>query len=393
MAVLAGLVLLLPWGNRQDDDRVGPLERLDEREIVFYRFYRLKPGMAQLHKLYEERPDLEAVDQEIRALPGLLGTAAESYDAATTPMNVATFDVMERLYKEIDWPAQGLENAPIQDAPEAWTRRIKGYARALGADLVGIAPLEPAAVYSHIGRSPGAIGEPITLNHPHAIVLAVSMDSVMIAQSPHHAATTESSLCYLKAGQAALVLSRYIQRLGHAARAHVDGNYRVLCGPLAVAAGLGELGRLGLIITPQYGPRVRFAVVTTDLPLVHDRPIHFGVQDFCRICKKCAQNCPSGAIARGEKEVVRGLRKWRSSQEACFRYWNRVGSDCALCIKVCPYAHPNTPVHQVIRWALPRNPLVRRLALWGDDFFYGRRPKGGPPLPGWHASHQESTSS
>ena len=384
VGLLAAAVLLSSWGNPWIEDRVAALTPMDERDAIFHRFLRLKPGMKEFDRFYQDHPELKAIDDKIRQLPGLMGSKAGSFDAQTTLFNAATFDVMDALYQEIDWEPQPLGDAPVVDSAVQFTRRIKGFAQFLGADMVGITALDPAFVYTHIGRSPGPWGEKITLNHRHAIVVGVKMDDTMIRHAPHHAATTESAFRYMKAGQTALVLSRFIQRLGYASRAHIDGNYRVLCGPLAVAAGLGELSRMGLVVTPEFGPRVRFAVVTTDLPLEHDASIQFGVQDFCKICKKCAENCPSGAIQKGEKAEVRGVMKWQSSQEACYQYWNRVGSDCSVCIKVCPYAHPNTPVHELIRWAIQRNPLMRRIALMGDDFFYGRRPKSKAPLPDWH---------
>ena len=101
----------------------------------------------------------------------------------------------------------------------------------------------------------------------------------------------------------------------------MDGNYRVMCDPVAYDAGLGELGRLGLLITPQFGPRIRLSIVSTNLPLVYDNPIVLGVQDFCAFCKKCAVNCPSGAVAMGEKGIYNGIEKWQSNQESCYSFW------------------------------------------------------------------------
>ncbi|MCK5146715.1 reductive dehalogenase [bacterium] len=379
------LVLMLPWGNNYPDDKIGKQTQLDERDAIFHRFYRLKPGMPEFDQFYDTHPELKKGDDAIRELPGLAGVKAESYNSWTTPFNIATFDVMEKLYQDIEWAPDPVEMQAITASPEEWSVRIKGFAHYSGADMTGITSTDPAYIYSHIGRSPGKWGAPINLDHPNAIVIGVEMDHSMIRHAPHHTATTESSRCYMKAGQTALVLARYIQRLGYKARAHIDGNYRVICPPLAVAAGLGELSRMGLVVTPEYGARIRFAVITTDLPLIHDKACQFGVQDFCEICKKCATNCPSGAVEKGDKKVVRGVLKWQSNQEKCFSYWNRVGSDCSICIKVCPYSHPNTPVHQIIRWGIRRNPVSRFLALAGDDFFYGRRPKNSFPLPDWHA--------
>ena len=117
-----------------------------------------------------------------------------------------------------------------------------------------------------------------------------------------------------------------------------DGNYRVIAPLVARDAGLGELGRMGLLMTPELGPRVRLGVVTTDLPLVADQAVRDpSVIDFCTNCKKCAEVCPSRAISFGDKEEVDGVLRWQIDSEACFTFWCKVGTDCARCMSVCPY--------------------------------------------------------
>jgi ferredoxin len=113
--------------------------------------------------------------------------------------------------------------------------------------------------------------------------------------------------------------------------------------------------------------------VTTDLPLREDGRRSFGVQDFCSFCLKCAEGCPGGAISRGEKKNCSGAHKWQSSQEACYRTWRRLGTDCGLCLSLCPYSKPDTFYHRLVRFLCERSALSRRLALHLDDLFYGRR--------------------
>ena len=89
-----------------------------------------------------------------------------------------------------------------------------------------------------------------------------------------------------------------IRSLGYPARAHIDANYRVVCPLVARDAGLGEIGRMGLLMTPGPGPRVRLAVVTTDVPLVSDERLRDdSMIDFCTRCKKCAEVCQPDAIS------------------------------------------------------------------------------------------------
>ncbi len=67
--------------------------------------------------------------------------------------------------------------------------------------------------------------------------------------------------------------------------------------PLAVDAGLGEPGRHGLLLNPDYGSLVRICKVLTDLPLETDRLIAFGTAEICRNCTICADNCPAQVIS------------------------------------------------------------------------------------------------
>jgi ferredoxin len=363
----------------------GEQERVDERDVIFHRFYRLKPGTTESEEYYRDHPEKMTFDEEVRALPQLAHPGAKTYHRLASPFQTAIFDVLEEITREVDWKPDPVEGFPVQASSEEFTRRVKGFARYLGADLVGTTKLNPAYVYSHIGRSPGKWGEPIVLDHSHAIAFGVEMSHTMVRHAPDSATTTETAFKYFEVAKIAMLVARYISLLGYEARVHVDANYRVMCGPIAVDAGLGELGRLGLLVTPQFGPRIRLSVVTTNLPLIQGKPIHFGVQHFCTFCEKCATNCPSQAIELGGKAVYNGVEKWQSDQERCYRFWRRQGSDCSICVKVCPYSHPCTPLHNLVRWAIRHNSLARRVALWGDDLLYGRRDSSRFDLPDWHA--------
>lgn len=384
--VVTALVILIALFRNSKPESIripGPQRRIDERDAIFHRFYRLQPGTADFKTYYQQHPEKKEFDDAVRAMPSLAAPGSKSYHPLVSPFVDATFDVVEKLTGSLDWGPLPKNSVPMQASAGEFTRRVKGFARYLGADLVGATRLNPAYVYSHIGRSPGTWGAPITLNHPFALAFAVKMRHDMIRRAPETPELIETAHKYIDAAKIGVAVAGYIRQLGYEARAHADGNYRVLCIPIAADAGLGEPGRLGLLITPQFGPRIRLSVVTTTMPLVPDKPIHFGVQHFCTICKKCAENCPSGSIDGGEKKVYSGVEKWQSDQESCYRFWRKQGTDCAVCINVCPYSYPNTLLHKIMRWFVRRNNLSRRLAFRGDLFFYGRRPKNTHALPDW----------
>jgi epoxyqueuosine reductase QueG len=107
------------------------------------------------------------------------------------------------------------------------------------------------------------------------------------------------------------------------------------------------------------------AVVLTDMPLVPDKPIDFGLQDFCKKCLICADYCPGNAISHGEKTMHNGYETWKLNEQRChsFRVMNKKGTYCGRCIKVCPWTRPNTFSHNLIRWAVQRSGIARRFAI------------------------------
>ncbi|MCD4681154.1 MAG: 4Fe-4S dicluster domain-containing protein [Bacteroidales bacterium] len=136
-------------------------------------------------------------------------------------------------------------------------------------------------------------------------------------------------------------------------------------------------------MTPRCGPRVRIAVVTTDLPLIIDKPLNdYSMIDFCIKCKKCAEICPGDAIMLGDMEEIDGIKRWQINQEACFTIWCIFGTDCGRCMSVCPFSHPDNLLHNVVRGGIRNSSLFRKLALKLDDAIYGRKPEPAK-LPKW----------
>ncbi len=270
-------------------------------------------------------------------------------------------------------------------SPAEATLRVKGFARHLGAGVVGVAKMNPLWVYSHRGEifyeNWDQWGEEITVEHPSAIVFAVEMDREMVCTAPHTPSVAESALSYSKGAWISTQLAAYITNLGYAATANHSRHYDLLLVPAAIDAGLGEMGRFGYLITKELGPRVRIFAVTTDLPLVADHPVDIGVEDFCSFCKKCARCCPSSSIPDGDQHEFNGTVRWKLNAETCFGYWGKVGTDCNVCMRVCPWSHARTFPHRVVISLVVRNKWARRLFSLMDDLFYGDKPKPGSPPP------------
>ena len=114
--------------------------------------------------------------------------------------------------------------------------------------------------------------------------------------------------------------------------------------------------------------------VFTDLPLEIDQPVEFGVQAFCQICNKCADNCPPRAIPKGEPQSeppnfssLKGVSKWTVNAEKCFKFWVGLNTDCAICIRVCPYNKDYALWWNRLAIKLANSPL-RKLMLKLDNW-------------------------
>lgn len=371
-AVIIAVVLLffLPLGRRSKL-KIGEItQRVDEREIMFAR-EEYTPGGEKYETYYALKPEHREADDRLRQLPALFEPGGRYYDEKQAPEVAAIFDQVEALIDQVDGEV-AIEQRAIETG-EA-TRMVKAKLLAGGAHTVGIAELDQAYVYTHVGRGPEQWGAPIVNNHKFVIAFTLEMDYEPVESAPRLPITGETAKRYLQGAEISIELARKIREMGYPARAQIAGsNYQIMLPPVAQAAGLGELGRLGYLITPKLGPRVRLGAVTTDLPLLCDKPINFGVQDFCTTCRKCADNCPSRAIPSGDKIDVRGVEKWQLDIDKCIYYWRVAGTDCGLCMKVCPYSHPPTFVHNLVRSGIKRSAVARQLALWGDDLFYGRK--------------------
>ncbi len=378
VAVAGALLFALPTG-RVERDREVPQKRHDERDIMFARA-RLEAGSPNYDAYYALRPENKAGDDKSRSLPGLLSHDAREANPPVFAACEATFDLIETLHGAVDGPVA----SEAQDwQAGAMTDYVKGLARYWGAHTVGIAELKPYHIYSHIGRGRGEYGAPITMDHRYAIAFAVEMDRAMVGTAPAATTLLESAQQYANAAQIAIQLGNLIRSQGYPARAHIDGNYRVIAPLVARDAGLGEIGRMGLLMTPGLGPRVRLGVVTTNLPLLPDPPGYdTSVLDFCRVCQKCAEGCPVGAIPFGDRQEIDGALRWRIKDDVCFRYWTVTGTDCGRCMALCPYAYPDSPVHNLVRWAVRRSSVARRAVIRLDRAFYGPAP-APKTAPSW----------
>ncbi|MBW1910354.1 MAG: reductive dehalogenase [Deltaproteobacteria bacterium] len=270
--------------------------------------------------------------------------------------------------------------------PGEMTRIIKKAAIYMGASAVGICRLDRRWIYSHRF-------DPRTVEHTpiddipegfeYAVVMVHEMDYTLIRTAPAYGEFAAGGRGYSMMAHVASSMAHFIRDLGY--EAIPCGNDTTLSIPMAIDAGLGEIGRNGLLITPWFGPRVRISKVLTNLPLVPDKPIEIGVRKMCEVCGKCAKACPGQSISFDEPTTEgrtlsnnHGIYKWYINPERCFKFWVKNNGDCANCIRVCVFNKPNTWFHSFVRWHVRNLPQFDSIYLWMDNLFgYGKRMEMG----------------
>jgi epoxyqueuosine reductase len=240
-----------------------------------------------------------------------------------------------------DQPAKFRYEAP----PEVLARKVKNAGIFLGASEIGITKLNPTWVYERFFDFAKKESKPWPKDpaqFKYAVAIAIEMDYQSQRDITSYYASGSTGLGYSKMVEVASSLAKFIRTLGYPAIP--IGNDTCNNVPIAVDAGLGEVGRHGLLITPRFGPRVRLASVLTDLPMAPDKPIEFGVRELCKTCMKCAELCPNKAISLdGPTDKPRGafnrqgVLRWPVDAEKCFDFWHINRSACNTCVSVCPY--------------------------------------------------------
>ncbi len=383
--------------DRPTYEVVGRIGRFDERDSVFSR-ESLEHGSVEEAEYYTKNPHLRETDTKIRAF--IQRRRGERRASWRTAYYRGTFNPI--AYLAFPSCVEGEPLSPQLGASEEQNSDlIKSLGYYLGADIVRIGPLREEWVYTNRGTPPFfkyeiteppfyegipqaytglGWGDEIKLTHRNAIVLGFAQDFRILKCGAGAATDLEVGRVYAKSALVACQVASFIRSIGYPARAHHVRNYGVLVVPIAVDAGLGELGRCGYLVSYRYGTNLRLSCVTTDMPLAHDGPVDIGIQDFCNKCLKCALNCPAGAIPTGEKTEVRGVLKWKVDAEKCLLYWNKIDAACTICQIVCPWSKPPTLFHRSIAWLASNFPWIRKALVAGDDIVYGRkfRPKVRP---------------
>ena len=205
------------------------------------------------------------------------------------------------------------------------TDLIKDKARELGFLEVGITAYDHRYTYK---------SKKDWVKFPHAICLAYEQDFEPTQTIPSIEAEIVHSSTYRTEGAAALELISFINSLGYRGQIHSPTDNTGPYIPMFVAAGLGQLGACGYLLTPHVGSRCRLLIITTDAEVRYDEPVDYGIHAFCQVCQVCVNRCPGRALMR-DKIWWRGMEKNKLYFKRCRPVMARY-LGCGICMKVCP---------------------------------------------------------
>jgi ferredoxin len=168
-----------------------------------------------------------------------------------------------------------------------------------------------------------------------ALVLGMEMDFDLLEEVPNPGERLFDFEVYIESGKRVFDMAEFIRSKGYRCFARVPFDGGVKYPPHAINAGLGELGAQGVVITREFGPRVRWTMISIDADIEIDKPIDLGIADYCDHCLRCVAACPGDAITP-ERIWWRGVYKRKNNDARCWPYFVRY-EGCGICLKVCPF--------------------------------------------------------
>lgn len=368
------------------------MKQFDERDTMFSRMGLIK-GTKKYNDYYKRHPELQVEDDRVRESTKNMMAKIFGVESDNLMMTQKIMVIMQKIMNIVsslklkkiqmdasDMPimygsntdeivcshittkskpalltARAMNNAAykqkvskykIKTAPEKLTAIIKELALSYGADVVGIARLEKHHHYSHradmFGMGVG-YGNQIHISYKYAIVVASALNKEMINRAPKADVWMAAMLGYAKSTAVTAELALYIKSLGYEAQTDNFFEYYSPMTALAASAGIGQIGRCNCVISKEYGNRLKIGAVLTNIPLIEDGPVDFGIVEFCQSCLKCAIDCPAKAVSFKDPEVFNGLLQWRHHDTKCMEMWLNLETGCGICMASCPFSHGVDP--------------------------------------------------
>ena len=236
------------------------------------------------------------------------------------------FSIMKNIHLSVD-SIQDNPSNPNSQTSEKFLEKLQVFLQNEGVSLFGFVKLPRNLIFQQFG-----------VLYDNAIILAIEMNKKNIDQAPSQETINMVFNTYDELGKIVNKLAKFLRKQGYGAQADHPLGGLVLFPPLAQKAGIGWVGKHGILITRKYGPRVRLAAVYTsinNLPIA-DSNEHQWIDKYCENCGICLKHCPTKAIL--EKSIFHDTgRITKISQQDCFEYFAQYYG-CSICVKVCPFS-------------------------------------------------------
>lgn len=218
-------------------------------------------------------------------------------------------------------------NTKVKTTSEFWDNFEKK-AKELKINLIGFNPVLEDFIFNDL-----------KIYGKNAIILGMEMKWEEIKKAPSMMCAIEVSRVYQELGNVTIELTEYLKSKGYKCEAHHPYGGKLLFAPHVVKSRLGIMGRSGLIITPEFGPRQRWSIITTDadIPKIKKRDLK-ELEDFCKKCGACIKNCKGGAIY--ETPIIRDSGRITYIDRSKCTESLLKNTYCSYCLKICPQGNP-----------------------------------------------------
>lgn len=203
---------------------------------------------------------------------------------------------------------------------------LKSFCKELDILDIGFTTVNPSYIFSNK-----------KILYDKAIVVSYKMNYSIISTAPSKPVEREIFRTYYKLNYAVNKIKEFLNSKGYNAQAGPALGGEVSYPLLAQDASIGEIGKHGLLISPQGGPSIRLAAVYTDienLPIKKENG-HLWVKDFCDKCNRCVTKCPGDAIFKKTKILDDGTKKHIDYKKCAIPFSRNYG--CTVCVKECVF--------------------------------------------------------
>lgn len=222
------------------------------------------------------------------------------------------------LYKQPKEPKLVISDRDLKD--------LIAYSKELGAGHIRFAEVDNSYIFSNK-----------VILYKNAIVLSIEMKHEKIKTAPSKPAEKEIFRTYYRLNYAANKIKAFLNERGYNAQAGPALGGEVNYPLLAQKAGIGAIGKHGMLITPNFGPSLRLAVVYTDIRnlAMAEKNDHMWIAEFCKTCNMCVKKCPAQAIYEDSVVFEDGTMQHIDYKKCAVPFSKQRG--CTVCVKECVF--------------------------------------------------------